>query len=508
MKKSALLFAVLLFELFAFAVKDNSQQPEKDFAAAYDAYIRKTMERIPAIPGIAVVVIKDDRPIFLRAYGMADREAGKKADTDTLFYTASSTKSFTAVAAALLDREGKIKLDDSVTKYTTGISFKNPLPEKIKVRDLLTHTSGLRNSPLVFRMAFSGQSEPADMIKIFADATTYSDANYGKYAYDNLGYNIYGLLVQNHLKKKWQDVLQEKIFNPLRMKHTTAYISRAGAKKWTVAAPYTFNAEHETTIRSPLAKTDSNLQSAGGIFTSISDMGTWLTVHMNDGRIKGKQVIPVDIIRAAHTGYTQTTRDAPPFSGNGEYGLGWQIGKYGSEKVHYHHGGFSGYRSHMSFMPERRIGIAVLVNEDFAGSLIADVLATYGYDRLAGKENVDELYVKRLEDFLQDYTKGKQRMQVSAAERGKRVLQLTLPLADYAGRYTNEIFGTIDVTPSGKGLAVAMGNIKIVSTPFTEKDTIRVEMIPPQGETIKFQKSAEGRIESLTYRNVKFSRVN
>ena len=88
----------------------------KDFSAAYDASVVKTMAMFPDLPGIAIVVIKDDKPIFLRAYGMADKEAGIKADTDTLYYIASSTKSFTALAAAMLDKEGKIKFSDPVTK--------------------------------------------------------------------------------------------------------------------------------------------------------------------------------------------------------------------------------------------------------------------------------------------------------------------------------------------------------------------------------------------------------
>ena len=113
---------------------------EKDFYAAYDAKIRKTMATFPDLPGIAIVVIKDDRPIFVHAYGMADKEASIKADSDTLFYTGSSTKSFTALAAAMLDQEGKIKLSDPVTKYAPGIRFKNEIPDKITIqRSLDTH---------------------------------------------------------------------------------------------------------------------------------------------------------------------------------------------------------------------------------------------------------------------------------------------------------------------------------------------------------------------------------
>src|SRR5215217_3554194 len=155
---------VLLISLiFSTTVPQSRPASEKDFSAAYDAQFRKTLATFPELPGIAIVVIKDDRPIFVRAYGMADKEAGTKADTDTLFYTGSSTKSFTALAAALLDQEGKIKLSDPVTKYTPGIRFKNEIPDKVTIRDLLTHTSGLRNAPLINRLAFSGQIDQSEI---------------------------------------------------------------------------------------------------------------------------------------------------------------------------------------------------------------------------------------------------------------------------------------------------------------------------------------------------------
>src|SRR6185436_9915407 len=142
---------------------------EKDFTEAYDAQIRKTMATFPDLPGIAIVVIKDDKPIFIRAYGMADREAGIKADTDTLYYIASSTKSFTALAATMLDQEGKIKLSDPVTKYTPGVRFKTEIPDKITIQNLLTHTSGLRNGALINRLAFTGQIDQREIDHVFAE---------------------------------------------------------------------------------------------------------------------------------------------------------------------------------------------------------------------------------------------------------------------------------------------------------------------------------------------------
>jgi len=387
MKKATTSF--LFFILFGSLPSMFAQTPGSEPSIDIEKFVQRTLEKFPEIPGIAVVVIKDDKPAFLKAYGMADKEARVNADIDTMWYIASSTKSFTALAAALVDNDGKIRLDDAVTKYTAGIALKNPIPEKVKIRDLLTHTSGLRNGALGFRMAYSGDSDPKDMVKVFAEATTFNEEAYGRYAYTNLGYNIYAVLLQNHAKMRWQDLLQNRVFDPLGMNHTTSYISRAEARKWRVAAPYILDPETGKTVRSPLAKTDSNLQSAGGMFASANDLGKWLIVNMNEGRLGGKQIFPAEVMKAVHTGYTATEREQPPFSGAGEYGLGWQIGRYKDNRVIYHHGGFPGYRSHISYLPDQKIGVAVLVNEGSIGGRVADLLATYAYDRIVLGETVE-----------------------------------------------------------------------------------------------------------------------
>jgi len=494
--------------VFAQALRQAS---EKDFNAAYDAQIRKTMETFPDLPGIAIVVIKDDQPIFVHAYGMADKEAGIKADSDTLFYTGSSTKSFTALAAAMLDQEGKIKLSDPVTKYTPGIHFKNEIPDKITIRDLLTHTSGLRNDALVNRLAFTAEIDQREIDHVFAEGTTFNEANFGKYNYTNLGYNIYGLALHYQLHKKWQDVLQERIFDPAGLKHTTAYVSKARAKKFKIVAPYVISTDGSDAgkmVRSGLEKTDENMQSAGGIFMSISDLGRWLNLNMNGGKLDGKQVVPADVIRTVQTGYTKSTRNQPPFSGDGDYGLGWQIGKYRNDKVVYHHGGYPGYRSHVSFMPEKKIAVGVLVNNNTLGGRLADMLAAYAYDWWLQTENLDVDYARQLQETLTSHENRKQGIADEAAGRAKREWQLTKPFTDYAGKYRNDIVGTIEIVAKEKALAVRMGDLNTVATPFTQKDTIRVVMVPGgNGEIIAFVKDAEGKFGSITYDGATFTKL-
>ncbi len=514
MKKALVILLVALLlssaDLFVFA-QTLRPASEKDFNAAYDAQIQKTLTTFPDLPGIAIVVIKDDKPIFVRAYGMADKEAGIKADSDTLFYTGSSTKSFTALAAAMLDQEGKIKLSDPVTKYTPGIRFKNELPDKITIKDLLTHTSGLRNNALINRLAFTGQIDQRELDQVFAEGTTFNDANFGKYNYTNLGYNIYGLALHYHLKKKWQDVLQERVFAPAGLKHTTAYVSKARAKKFKIVAPYVISTDGPDAgkmVRSGLEKTDENMQSAGGIFMSISDLGRWLNLNMNGGKLDGKQVVPADIIRKVQTGYTKSTRNEPPFSGDGEYGLGWQIGKYRNEKVVYHHGGYPGYRSHVSFMPDRKVAVGILVNNDAIGGRLADMLAAYAYDWWLQTENLEADYPKQLQDTLAAFEKRRQQIAAEATSRAKREWQLTKPFTDYAGKYRNDLLGTIEVEAKEKALAVRMGYMNTVATPYTQKDTIRVVMLPGgNGEVIEFVTDAAGKIGSMTFGGVTFTKL-
>ena len=511
MKKAILIsLVVLLFNLTNVFAQTSPPATEKDFTTAYDASVRQTIAKFPDLPSIVIVVIKDDKPIFLRAYGMADKEAGIKADTDTLYYTGSSTKSFTALAAAMLDKEGKIKFSDAVTKYTPGIRFKNEIPDKITIQHLLTHTSGLRNSALVNRLAFTGQIDQSEIDLVFAGGTTFNETNFGKYNYTNLGYNIYGLALHYHLKKKWQDLLQERIFTPAGLQHTTASVSTARARKYKIAAPYVIDTDAVNAgkmVRSQLEKTDENMQSAGGIFMSISDLGRWLNLNMNSGKLGGKQVIPEDLIRNVHTGYTKSTRNEPPFSGDGEYGLGWQIGKYRNEKVIYHHGGYPGYRSHVSFMPDKKVAVGVMVNNDALGGRLADMLAAYAYDWWLRTENFEADYAKQLQETVERYESRKQAIAAEATERAKREWQLTKPLADYAGKYRNDMLGTMEIIAKEKALAVRLGNLNTVATPYTQPDTIRVVMQPGgNGDVIEFGKDGE-KIGSLNYGGFTFTRV-
>ncbi|MFL6466405.1 MAG: serine hydrolase, partial [Pyrinomonadaceae bacterium] len=198
----------------------------------------------------------------------------------------------------------------------------------------------------------------------------------------------------------------------------------------------------------------------------------------------------------------------PPFTGDGEYGLGWQIGKYGQEKVIYHHGGFPGYNNHFSYLPEKKIAVAVVTNEGSIGRGAMQMLAAYAYDWWLQKDNLNAEYAKRLDDLAAQYATRKQQMMAAAADRAKRTWQLSKPFTDYAGKYTNELFGTIEIRARENGVEIRWGNMFCVATPFTQKDTIRVEMEPGgNGEVMKFGQNPDRTFDTLTYNGIIFTRV-
>ena len=480
----------------------QSTTNQQQFTAELDSYIQKLMEKIPVIPAITVTIVNDNGTVFNKAYGWANKESGIKADVNTAFYIASSTKSFTALAAALLDNEKKIMLNDPVKKY---LKFNSDIGDDVTIRSLLSHTSGLENSPLTFRMAYTGMVADKDMLMVLSDATT-AKAKPGIYKYDNLGYNIYGLAVQQQLHVKWQDLLQEKIFTPLGMKRTTAYISLAKKNNWPMAVPYSAFGPNGLQ-RVYLEKNDNTMQSAGGLITTPSDIATWLQVQLTDGKLKNKQVFPTQVMQTTHTGIASFDKGSGLFSAAGEYGLGWSISKYRDEKVIYHFGGYPGYRAHISFMPGKKTGLAIFVNEGSIGSAAVDILAAYVYDWTTGAANITDTYAKKLDELELNYTKAVEGSQRSYADRAKRTSQLTMPLQTYTGTYRHRYFGDMKVAIENDVLSVTMGNLHAVSTPFTQKETIRVELIPGTGQVVAFKSDETGKISSLTYDGQEYKRV-
>ena len=415
-----------------------------------DAFAKKAMREIGTTPGMTVVVVKDDQVIYRGDFGLRDVEATLPVTTDTRFYIASSTKAFTAMTAAVLATEGKIDLDAPLSELWPELKLTPPLdPKRFSLRDFLAMRPGLDNSTLNFRAGALGNVDDAEALRLLA---TYSSEEPRVFDYSNMSYDIAARVLQRVTGKRWQDLTQEKVFAPLGMTSTTSAFPPDGAPfvhLYRSTAPNVF-------VRTP-EKTSATMGPAGGTFTTSADAGKWLIAMINDGN----GVLPKKAVRMVQS--AQTTRKARfRYLDRWAWGLGEDLGDYEGELIVHRPGGFGGAYSFISFMPDRRIGVAVFSN---GGSAVADAVAMYAYDLLLGKPNVDAKWNAEI-------AKAAAAAQKPREQRAKWDAQLAdrrehgRPLERYAGAYDYDRLGRLDVTVKNGRLYAQLGVLNVELVPI------------------------------------------
>ena len=417
------------------------------FADDLDAFVSRVMETNLA-PGMAVAVVRGPDLIYAKGFGFADRERGKRANADTEFYIASTTKSFTALTGALLANRGDLDLDAPLSRYLPDVRLHEGLdPQSITLRNLLTHTHGIQpGGPVDLRTAFSGEFTDSlllQLLKYHPPATTGRE-----FAYSNLGYNIFSLVLDAKFNDGWKAIVDQEVFRPLGMKRTTAFVSKADQDN--IAVPYRFDGN--SSQRVAFAKRDANMQAAGGHLSSANDLARYLQAHLNHGRIEGKQLLPAAVVDATHAQQVPQNRRFGPFVRFG-WGLGWDMATYEGDTVLQRFGDFPGFRSHVSFMPERGIGVVVLTN-DAVASPLTDLIAVYVYDRLLNKPDLAAKYSALPQQLLQEQWAVLERERTT---RSARPQVTPLPLSAYAGTYESVALGRMVWTFQDGRLNVKMG---------------------------------------------------
>jgi CubicO group peptidase (beta-lactamase class C family) len=238
---------------------------------------------------------------------------------------------------------------------------------------------------------------------------------------------------------------------------TTCFPSET--REWPVAVPYVWDGAAMRPI--PL-KTDRTMHAAGGMLSSVRDLSRWLLVNLSDGVLDGRRVFPREAMREVHSpqiGLDRRFGRLRRFA----YGLGWYFGEDDGEIVVHHFGGYSGAQAHVSFMPDRGIGVAVVSNTD---SRLPHLIAELIYDTLRGRPDAEKV-------FAADVAKlraGK----AGVAERIRQEEEKLLrplpeapprPAAAYAGDYENEDLGTIRIREESGRLVATMGDLRAILAP-------------------------------------------
>jgi CubicO group peptidase (beta-lactamase class C family) len=390
-------------------------------------------------PGMSIAVVRDTQVIYAKGFGWADVEARRPVTPQTIFYIASTTKSFTGLAATLLDEQGRIDLDAPLSRYLPTAKLQAPLdPDSITLRSLLSHTHGIGNDgPIVFRTAFTGEHTNDQLLTLLAahpPQTSGGQVSRG-YVYGNIGYNVAALAMDVTLRESWRDVLQRTIFQPLGMTSTSAYVSRMPRER--LAQPYRW--EPTGFARLPYGKGDGNMQAAGGLVSTAADMARWLEAHINGGVVDGRRIFSATAIAETHRRQATLSQNPRGLALNG-YGFGWQIGTLGPDTILNHGGGFSGFSTSMSFMPQRRIGVVVMANDNGTGSALTALAARAVYAKLISGESFSADSLARLRAEAAGV---RDRVAADRARRAARPQTLPFPIEAYAGTYENELYGRV-----------------------------------------------------------------
>jgi CubicO group peptidase (beta-lactamase class C family) len=467
----------------------------------YISDLHKAFYPEPVAPGIVVVVVKDSRVILLKSFGYADLEAKRPVTPQTVFYIASSAKPFFALTTALLDHKGMIDLNAPLSRYLPDVKLQPPLsPDTIKLRSLLTHTHGIAEGPVNFRMSFSGQGTSSELRELLGTHAASKTRN--EFAYSNLGYQVASLALESALKDSWKEIVERTVFRPLGMTNTTTFMSRVKADR--LATPYVTGAGDYTRLYN--AKADANMHAAGGIVTTGEDLAKWLEVNINRGRVGGKQVFPATVVANTHRWQVDQDNQFAWVRRYG-YGLGWNIGSYEGETLVHHHGGFSAFYAHISFMPRQRLGVAVLANEVVFGDVLAEHVAQYLYDTLLGLPGTKLRWERRLAAVPQNAQKERERIVAERARRASRQVPLPHRLEEYAGVYQSPEGGRMEWRVTDGQLAVSFGALWSKAEVFdAAKNELRVELQPGRGQVIPFDFSGD-RVQGLTLAGMKFKKI-
>ena len=444
MKKTTLIsWAFCLFCIFLFTPSVFGQIIT---SSQIDSLVEKVLTTFD-VPGISVAVVKDDKIIHSKGYGVRSLDTKQKVDENTLFGIASNSKAFTSAALGMLVDEGKMKWDDKVTDYIPEFKMYNPyVTEEFTIKDLLTHRSGLGLGAGDLMMWPDGSNfTKQDIIHNLRYLKPVSSFR-SKYDYDNNLYIVAGEVVERISGMKWEDFIEKRIMQPLKMDKSAASISRLKDRS-NIIAPHAPVNGKISTIKIDWSETAN---AAGGIYSNVTDLSKWIIMQMNDGQYgEGltKQLFSKEVHDEMWSPQTiLPVRGPTPYNTHfSSYGLGWGLSDVKGYKQATHTGGLAGIVTQITLLPEMKLGIIVLTNQQ-SGAAFSAITNTIK-DSYLGVKGVDRVK-QQYERVLKNEAEAKKITDEiwSNIEAQQKVSTPKPDLNTYLGTYTDKWFGDVIIS--------------------------------------------------------------
>ncbi len=502
-----LLATVALLLLFApAAVRADDFDPQP-----IDAIVQKAVAEFH-VPGAAVVVVKGDRVVYLKGFGVKKHGADAAVTPDTVFAIASCSKAFTATAAAMLVADGKLGWDDPVRKHLPAFRLSDPAADhELTVRDLLCHRTGMpRHDALWFHLS----TDTADVFRRYGLAPR-STSLRSAWEYANVPFTAAGVIVGKAGDGDWAATVRKRIFTPLGM--TSASCTSAEARS---AADHAI--PHYRTLAGSALPIDwddiDHIGGAGCVNASVRDMGQWLRFQLAGGRLGEKRLVSAKALKETHTPQVVVRHEGRWAVFYPEkttkfltYGLGWFVHDYRGRKAVSHGGTLSGFRSQLMMIPDEKVGVFAVAN--LQPSYFPEAACRGVLDHLLGESGEDWVaYYRKAEDKRE--ADEKKERDKRAADR-KKDTKPSKELTEYAGKYEDPAYGRAEVAAKDGKLEVRWANLTLRLEhyhydTFSGTVTDPADQVPQYDRTVfdvQFRLGIDGEVESMRFLDQDFRRT-
>ncbi len=447
-------YIIPVLSLVFFCLNANSQKKGTiNNNTLFDTYIQSALQ-LWKTPGMSVVVVKDGNVVFKKGYGVTEMGKPDAFTTSTLSICASTTKAMTAVCMGMLVDEGKVSWTDKVSDIYPQLKlYDNYANSELTVKDLFTHNTGLGNADWLWVEGY-----PLDTIiqKMRLIKPAYSFRS--SFIYQNLMYMIAGEVIHKVSGKTWDEFIKERLFTPLGMQHTYPnYV--ASVNEPSHITPHFYYGD---SVVKPITYIDNKgIDAAGGVWSCADDINKWVMFMLDSTKINGKPLLkpetyaflfkPQSMVTTSEF-YPTAKLTKPHWT---TYGLGWFQEDYRGKMVNFHTGSLDGAVAICGLINDEHFGIYIFGNLDHtelrhALMYKAMDLWVFGDDKNDWSTDMYKMY-KGLRDTARKH---------EADFEAKRILNTkpSLALKEYAGNYSNELFGNAEIVYKNDSLALKFPN--------------------------------------------------
>ena len=413
-------------------------------------------------PGVAVAVVKDGAIIYKNGYGLSNLEYDIPITPSSIFHIASVSKQFTVFSILLLEKQGKLSLDDDIRKYIPEVP---DFGTTITLRHLASHTSGLRDQWNLLSMAGWRMDDVITKEHVLKLVSKQKELNFNpgdEYAYCNTGFTLLAEVVSRISDMSFAEFTEVNIFEPLKMSNTLFYDDHEKVVK---NRTYSYNSSSDGYKKSVLNYANVG---ATSLFTTVEDLSLWAMnfsdINVGDSTIINKMNTPAIL------------NDGKTFGG----ALGQFVGEYKGLNEIQHGGADAGYRSYLTRFPDENFAVVVFSNsaEFNSGRMAHKVVDIYLKDKIKSEDNQKEVKEESESDVV-------------AIDESV--------FTTYVGAFELQPGFIITISSSETQLsAEATGQSKVPLTPISTTEyklegvQAKIEFIPNEGENIKLLKLHQG----------------